>query len=308
MPVKDISGQRFGILTVIERDTSKIGGAAYWKCQCDCGNICSVRGNNLRSGKKTSCGCQTKIQYRKNNIDTTSQIGKRYGRLVVKERDLSKPIGHGYGTYWICKCDCGNTISVAFNSLSTGKTQSCGCLHSELVAKNNYKDITNQRFGRLVAKENTWVLSNHNSYIWRCECDCGNTDFYCPAEVLLNNNTQSCGCVTSKGEFIIKQILQDNNIPFNQQFSFPDLRSKKNYLLRFDFIIYNTDNSINRLVEFDGEQHYNEDTFFSSKNLIENDKRKNEYAKTHNIPLVRIPYSELNNLSLELILGDKYLI
>jgi hypothetical protein len=48
MPTIDISGERFGKLTVIERDMSKHGGAAYWICKCDCGNTKSIRGSNLR--------------------------------------------------------------------------------------------------------------------------------------------------------------------------------------------------------------------------------------------------------------------
>lgn len=38
------------------------------------------------------------------------------------------------------------------------------------------------------------------------------------------------------------------------------------------------------------------------------DHIKNEYAKSHNIPLVRIPYTELDNISLDMIMGDKFLI
>ena len=42
--------------------------------------------------------------------------------------------------------------------------------------------------------------------------------------------------------------------------------------------------------------------------LKENDELKNQYAVSHNIPLVRIPYSKCNTISLEDLLGDKYLI
>jgi len=39
-----------------------------------------------------------------------------------------------------------------------------------------------------------------------------------------------------------------------------------------------------------------------------NDKIKNEYCKNNNISLVRIPYWEKNKITLEMLLGDKYLI
>ena len=36
---KDLTGQKFGLLTVLER-TNKKNRTYFWKCQCDCGNIC----------------------------------------------------------------------------------------------------------------------------------------------------------------------------------------------------------------------------------------------------------------------------
>ena len=52
----DLTGQRFGRLTVIERKGSKAKNVT-WLCQCDCGNQTIVRGTNLNSGHTTSCGC-----------------------------------------------------------------------------------------------------------------------------------------------------------------------------------------------------------------------------------------------------------
>ncbi|WP_144440078.1 hypothetical protein [Methylobacterium sp. AMS5] len=51
-----MSGERFGKLTVIERD-GNIGPAAAWKCRCDCGSELTTTGNRLRRGKVQSCGC-----------------------------------------------------------------------------------------------------------------------------------------------------------------------------------------------------------------------------------------------------------
>ena len=43
--------------------------------------------------------------------------------------------------------------------------------------------------------------------------------------------------------------------------------------------------------------------------IIQNrDKRKNQWAKEHNIPLVRIPYWERDKITLEMIMSDQYLI
>ena len=75
--------------------------------------------------------------------------------------------------------------------------------------------------------------------------------------------------------------------------------------------MFNNSGELVRLVEFDGIQHYEEIKFFHKRNLPqtqEADKIKNEYALSHNIPLVRIPYWERDNISLEMIMGDQYLI
>lgn len=59
----DITGQRFGRLTVLERAGSyRICGEsqttlALWRCRCDCGTECVVLGQNLRRGQTRSCGC-----------------------------------------------------------------------------------------------------------------------------------------------------------------------------------------------------------------------------------------------------------
>ena len=52
----DLTGQKFGRLTVIERDVSR-NGKSYWKCLCECGNIKSVYGCNIKRGITKSCGC-----------------------------------------------------------------------------------------------------------------------------------------------------------------------------------------------------------------------------------------------------------
>ena len=69
---------------------------------------------------------------------------------------------------------------------------------------------------------------------------------------------------------------------------------------------------INRIIEFDGTQHNRPNDFFGGEEKFlkqqENDKIKNQYALSHNIPLVRIPYSKRNTMTIEDLLGDKYLI
>lgn len=53
----DLTGQKFGKLTVLHQDISKKKKVAYWKCQCECGNVISVSSHLLRTGRTRSCGC-----------------------------------------------------------------------------------------------------------------------------------------------------------------------------------------------------------------------------------------------------------
>ena len=53
----DLTGQRFGRLTVVACVGTDGHGNAVWECKCDCGNVTSVRSQNLRNGATRSCGC-----------------------------------------------------------------------------------------------------------------------------------------------------------------------------------------------------------------------------------------------------------
>lgn len=129
--MNDLTGEKFGKLTVIGKDGNK------WKCQCDCGEICLRTAYVLKTGKSTSCGCDRneKIKFGKNII------GMRFGKLVVTNEDIERSTAHR--RYVICKCDCGNNVSVRLDSLKSGSIVSCGCYHREKIgsiSKNNFKE------------------------------------------------------------------------------------------------------------------------------------------------------------------------
>ena len=118
--------------------------------------------------------------------------GQKFNRLTVIRRDesvLNK-------VSWICKCECGNEISVTTSHLKCGHTQSCGCLQKEKAREANFLDLTGQRFGRLtVIKEADKYISPQGLKFvqWLCKCDCGN-DTIVLATNLKKGTTKSCGC------------------------------------------------------------------------------------------------------------------
>lgn len=117
----------------------------------------------------------------------------RFGRLTILRQLEERKSGH---IVYECLCDCGNTTIVHHRSLITGSTKSCGCLHKEIMSNIKSKDLTGQRFGRLIAvkpteqRESTYVL-------WECICDCGNTTF-ATANNLQRGMKQSCGCLRTE--------------------------------------------------------------------------------------------------------------
>ena len=71
----------------------------------------------------------------------------------------------------------------------------------------------------------------------------------------------------------------------------------------FDFAVLGKDGAY-YLIEYDGIQHYSpKHQFLKEENTLEliqqRDRVKNEYALSHNIPLIRIPYTQFDNLSIE---------
>lgn len=124
---------------------------------------------------------------------------------------------------------------------------------------------------------------------------CGNPYFVDPNNFL--NGSRCPQCNESKGEQAIRKYLEDQNIKFNQEHSFENLVGVNEGLLRFDFAIFDNQNKLKLLIEYDGEFHfrkaYEEQKF---EELQIHDERKNQYCKDNNIPLLRIPYWEFENI------------
>ena len=112
---------------------------------------------------------------------------------------------------------------------------------------------------------------------------------------------------TSSLEEHIISVLKKEKIKFQREKTYPDL--KFGYY-RFDFFLP----QYNLLIEVDGAQHYKFSKLFHKKRqdflkAQERDRKKNSYALSHNIPLYRIPYFEIENINtFQDILQDKFLV
>lgn len=307
--MSNLTSTRFGLLTALFPVNIE-GNSLYanWLCKCDCGNYVVRNAASLKNGKTCSCGCMRYADMRTSKMNKHQQnVGKKFGKLTVLDVVDSPDHVKDNRFYYKCLCDCGNTTVVRATDLKSGKVTSCNCAKSDYQAANREK-LVGRTFGRLTVMYCTGV-KNNVSYL-HCKCECGN-EVDVNIGDLCNGHTSSCGCVLSVGELNIIKILDKANINYmHNKGYFKDLVSDKGLTLRYDFIIFNNNNPI-RLIEFDGPQHNKVSDLFgveAFQKLQYHDNLKNKYALSHNIPLVRIPYSKRNTITLEDLLGDKYLI
>lgn len=166
-------------------------------------------------------------------------------------------------------------------------------------ASKRYRNSTEAITTRI--NSNGGVILNSKDYInnktknLRIICpSCGN-EFLTSYVLFIQHNGQlcpECSNSISVGEARIRKFLESKSIYYIQQYWFSDCRDIRP--LPFDFYIPN----YNIVIEFDGRQHFRETNYFSyglEKTQL-HDQIKNDYCKTNNITLIRIPYTKLNQI------------
>lgn len=288
----DLTGKHFGKLTVEYRLPEKRNGKIVWHCKCECGNYKDIIGSQLTKTKSPtcSCGCLQKERTREAN-QSKSLVGKKYGKLTVIQRLPESSL-------WECLCDCGNSVIVSTNHLNSGHTQSCGCFQKEQTSKASFINLTGKKYGMLTVLGLDVEKSTPKKKIYKCLCECGN-ETYVNGSHLVRGDTQTCGCKQmSHGEIKISQILSEYNIPFEREKTFDTcINPYTGKKLRFDFFVNN-----HYLIEYDGSQHYGLARGYMKDdeiNLIQRDKFKNQWCQENNIPLIRIPYTKYDTLTID---------
>lgn len=124
----DLTGQRFGKLTVREKLPAVSDGKTRWLCDCDCGNSCVVLSYTLRKRNQQSCGCG-KIK---------DIVGQRFGHLVVMKRSEKYVTisGRTKKYLWECRCDCGEIVYRLSEKLQLGKNCACKTCMEKAAALN----------------------------------------------------------------------------------------------------------------------------------------------------------------------------
>lgn len=130
---KDITGNKYGMLTAISKIRVEKGKGAIWLFKCDCGNEVEKVGSYVdRMEGALHCGCS-----RKTFTQTKNEKGKRYGKLLVLEYS---GIDDKQRAMWLCKCDCGSEEIYSGYVLRRGKTH-CGCVKKDPLNVHSWKGV-----------------------------------------------------------------------------------------------------------------------------------------------------------------------
>lgn len=278
--------------------------------KCHCGNefkttYSKFKGRNQRQCKE--CGEKERIA---KLTKTNEEFQKEIYKLVGNEYQFLEPYVGGDIKLSCKHSECGYIWKIRPSHFISGRRcpKCAGC-----------KLKTNEEFQKevydLVCDEYIFQEPYVNS-VTKLQClhtVCDNIWNVTPHN-FLNAGTRCPFCGSSKGEQEIAKHLECNtDILFKYEYSFDDLLGINGQQLRFDFAVFDKNMTLVFLIEYDGEQHYMPVDFKGRgekwaeeefKILKTHDKYKNDYCINNNIPLLRIPYTEFDDI--ETILNKQF--
>lgn len=151
---QDLTGARFGMLTVLRETGASTSQGRLWLCQCDCGEQVELPAPLLRAGIRRSCGCI-------NRAKLNSFLGKRFGMLTVMGYNGKLDGSH----MWLCQCDCGKRLDVKQEALQSGSVTTCG-EHPDIRSVVEPERETDKRFPKRVIPEVRGVYQGKTTHKW----------------------------------------------------------------------------------------------------------------------------------------------
>lgn len=275
------------------------------KCTID-GYKWTSNGNELLSGRGCKiCAIKSSSQKRKKTHEQfEEEIQNKYNgqiSLLSKYTGICDKIK--------CKCNIDNTVwETTATALLNNNSIACPtCISNKISSK--FK-MSHKEFLNKLNKTNPDIepLGKYDGSAKKllCRCKVHNHTWYVTPNKLLTRRTGCPKCASYHNENTIDTILDSWGYKYSIQKTFPDCKDKN--LLPFDRYL----DDFNILIEYDGEGHYMPITYgkmtlkeaqASLEKTQAHDKIKNNYCETHNIPLIRIPYWEKDNI--ETYLFDK---
>jgi hypothetical protein len=199
--------------------------------------------------------------------------------------------------------NCNHVFELIPNKFIHRKQRCPKCHQDSIICKKNFKDKVYEKYGDEYIILEEYKGGDMKIKFKHSTDDCGKIFYKSPEKFWYREQLCPFCNIISKGEKKISEFLQDNNILYQPQYHFNDCK----YIgeLRFDFAIFNYDQELIFLLEYDGIQHFEpvdfagrgnewaEENFYITQ---ECDKIKNTYCIDNDIKLFRIPYTEYENI------------
>jgi len=269
-------------------------------------NSCGSVYEAFASGVLSGSGC--KKCYYESKRWTADEFKKKVKYLVGDEYTV---LGEFRGTnteVTVKHNSCGRVYDLHPSNFLAGKRCS-------QCAGNTVKttDMFKEEVYKLVSDEYT-VLGEYLSAKSSIEIrhnECGSTYDVQPSNFRTGKRCPVCN--SSKGEWAITKWLRENNIKYIREGTFEDCRDLKP--LPFDFQVFDSNNELHCVIEFDGIQHFEPVGYFGGEEAFRTvqlrDEIKNTYCKDNGIKLIRIPYnrfSEIDDILFEALIQQRFLV
>jgi hypothetical protein len=236
----------------------------------------------------------------KKGINVDEYIDKVINNWLIEDKLYKTDKG------WLmtCKCLlCGmEVIGVNLYNIINGKSRNCGCARKKQLSESKrihtVESLSQQKFGRLTVVEEAG-RDSYGKIQYKCICDCGNETIVL-GNSLLQNHVVSCGCLRSKNNSNISQILSKLGYDAVQE-KYIKLYNNEISGIRFDNYI----EELNLAIEYDGEGHFipidwagkgEEWAIESLQSTQRRDEIKNNYCFENGIELLRISYLEIDDI------------
>lgn len=230
-------------------------------------------------------------------------------KILLVKRTYKDKYHQWYGIF-ICP-RCGKEFETSLNKIAGGYTKQCkNCNtldakhrgHNVGILFKQGKDYRDKYNPFYLFLDRTGNRDNDGNYYWNAECRfCHRIYEVIPSQVISekrSNGINPCHCQKNESikVIVIRELLVNAGIIFQQEYKFDDCLSPKGNKMKFDFYLP----SYNCCIEYDGEQHFRPVDFGTGQEkAIEKfeqqkiyDEIKTNYCKEKGIKLVRIPYSQ----------------
>ena len=274
--------------------------------KCDyCGKIYTAVYRNILNGRKNikKDSCKKCVGCKCGEITFEKRQNDYYERLLEKCEENGYKLLSGKSaiknnkTYinYLCPKHGVHSMRIA-NFLSGKKCPDCARDNLQKTFSLSEDEIINgiSECGGILLNPEDYINNRTKNLRIICpECRKGFTTSYV---LFTQHGGQVCPECSKNAESIgekkVRYYLETNNINYRQNYWFPDCRDINP--LPFDFYLPDQ----NKIIEFDGRQHYGSTTFFhhSQEMTPIHDKMKNEYCKNKGIELLRIPYWNINKV------------